>query len=133
MSSDNLVLLLVFVFLSMLQFLTTIGFILFMSRDTTRIPEIVSRLTNIENLTQQLSSDVSAEQMNGFQELWATPDGKYKASSFEELISKMASDPNGPLSQEEIDAIRSAFDKILGQPDDDNDEPDEPWKRGNRG
>jgi hypothetical protein len=131
MSSDIVILLLVFIFLSVIQFLGLAGLILFLSRDTTRIPELISRLTNVENLTQQLASDVNAEQLNmgGMQEIWRTPDGKYQADSFEGLVSKMANDPEGPLSPDEIDTIKSLFNKILGQPDNDNDEPEEPWKR----
>lgn len=105
--------------------------ILLLSKDVTKIPEIINRLINIELITAQLADDVNMEINDADAELrWKTADGKYQGSSFEELLHKMSSDPNGPLSADEIDAIKSVFDKITQQPNNnENNEPDEPWKR----
>jgi hypothetical protein len=133
MSPDVLALSVVFLnaVLLMLGFGSILCLILFLSRDTTKIPELLARVSNIEELVEQLAAEVSAEIGEPLREFWKTSDGKYTATSFEELLSNMASDPNGPLSQEELDAIRSIFDKIAGESSDsdEDDEDVEPWKR----
>lgn len=108
-----------------------IGGLLLLSRETSKMPEIIARMNNVEKMCEQLLADVGIELNRPAQEIWRTADGKYEAKSFEELLHHMASDPNGPLSSDEIDAIKSVFEKIMQNPDeDDDDTPKEPWQRG---
>jgi len=102
-----------------------LGTLLFISRDTTKIPELVSRLVNVERITSKLAEDVNSEIGPGT-ERWRSADGRYEASSFEELLSNMATDPDGPLDQDEIDAIKSVFEKIMKN---NNDEPKNDWEK----
>lgn len=90
--------------------------ILFIARDTTRIPTISNRLTNIETL-------LNSENSKDPDEVWKTSDGKYEAESFEELVIKMINDPEGPLTMEEINAFQSIFRKISGEANGDDDKP----------
>lgn len=119
-----------------LLLITTVGFattflaFLLLSKETTKIPEIINRLVNTEMLLGQLAQDVGMEINEREANVqWKTADGKYQASSFEELLHFMASDPNGPLTGEEIDAIKSVFDKIAQNDSDDEDGPNEPWRK----
>lgn len=120
MTNDTLALLLSFLIMSLFGFSGIAAMIILISRDTTKIPELVTRVTNIEKLAEQLASDVIAERDSPISEVWRTADGKYEAESFEELLTQMAQDPNTPLSREEIDSIKSIFEKIMGEPDDDS-------------
>lgn len=101
--------------------------ILLISRWIALIPEVLARVSNTEQLVIQLSTDGhSTSEVSP--ELWRTADGKYTASSFEELLSKMASDPDSPLTTDEINAIKSVFKKIMQEDLDEDDTPPEPWK-----
>jgi hypothetical protein len=104
-----------------------LGGILLLSKNTTLLPELLSRVAMTEEITRELLNDVRAETSEP-EEIWRTSDGKYTAGSFEELLSKMASDPDGPLTQEEINAIKSVFNKIAQDDTNNDDEPKEPWK-----
>jgi hypothetical protein len=111
-------------------FATTFLAILLVSKETTKIPEILNRLVNTEMILTQLAEDVNLEMRNDqTPELWKTADGKYQGMSFEDLLQKMSLDPDGPLTSDEIDAIKSVFDKIAQNPDDDDDSPQEPWRK----
>lgn len=138
MSIETLALLLTFLIVSMVGFFGLATIMVLISRDTTKIPEVVMRLSHIESLVGELTSDIRAEISASqasemahprLQELWRTADGKYEAESFEALLSKMADDPNSPLSPQEIEAIQSVFEKIMGVQDEDDDQ-EERWKRG---
>jgi len=119
MSTDTLAILLVGLIVSVTGFLAMGGLILLASRDTTKIPELIARTTNIEKMLEHLSADVGVEMAGGaVREVWRSADGKYEASSFEELLTKMTNDPNSPLTADEIESIKSIFDKILGESDD---------------
>lgn len=128
MSTDTLAILFTFliVTISLFGFGGLALLIVLMSRDTTRIPELINRVTNVEKLTEKLSADVNMEQ-SSTNELWRTADGKYEASSFEELLTKMVQDPNTPFTSDEIESIDSIFNKIMETPDD--DDADEAWKK----
>ena len=129
MSVETLAVLLVLLIVGLAAATAIFASVLLVSRDTVKIPEILSRLTKTEDLITHLSSEVNAEVANsGMKEVWKSHDGKYTADSFEELLAMMANDPEGPLSEEEITAIKSVFEKITGEPDDD-DEDKEPWKK----
>ena len=118
----------VLLLVAVVGFATTFLAILLLSKDTTKIPEIINRLINTEMILGQLAQDVGMEiNERDANVRWKTADGKYQASSFEELLHFMASDPNGPLTIEEIDAIKSVFDKIAQNDDDDGS--DEPWRK----
>jgi len=106
---------------------TTFLAILLISKETSKIPELINRSVNAEMVLQQLAEDVNMEINDDSEVMWRSADGKYQGSSFEDLLHKMSTDPDGPLSADEIDAIKSVFDKIAGQPDD--DEPQEPWRK----
>lgn len=107
---------------------------LLMSRDTVRIPEILSRLTRTEDVITTLAKDLDADlnYSGNMKEIWKSSDGKYVANSFEELLSMMANDPDGPLSPDEIATIKSIFEKIIDDDKNDDDSIDnekEPWKK----
>lgn len=119
MSTDTLALLLSFLLVSLFGFGGLAALIILVSRDTTKTPELVNRVTNIEKLVEHLSADVDAERSSPMTEVWRTADGKYEAGSFEELLTKMAQDPDTPLSADEINSLRSIFEKIMGEKDDD--------------
>lgn len=119
MSTDTLAILLSFLLVSLFGFGGLAALILFVSRDTTKIPELIARVTNVEKMSEILSADVNAARNEPFTQVWRTADGKYEAGSFEELLTKMAQDPDTPLSSEEIDSLRSIFEKIMGEKDDD--------------
>ena len=106
---------------------TTFLAILLISKETSKIPELINRSINAEMVLQQLAEDVNMEINDDSEVMWRSADGKYQGSSFEDLLHKMSTDPDGPLSADEIEAIKSVFDKIAGQPDD--DEPQEPWRK----
>lgn len=126
MSTDTLALLLSFLIISLFGFGGIAALIILVSRDTTKTPEIINRVSNIEKLVERLSADVSAERDSAVAEIWRTADGKYEATSFEELLTQMAQDPNTPLSANEIESIKSIFEKIMGESDD--EEPTTGWK-----
>jgi hypothetical protein len=139
MDTDTLALLLTFLFVSLIGFFSVITIIVLISRDTTKIPETIARLTNVESIIGELTSDIRAEivasQTEAIhpwqpQELWRTADGKYEAPSFEALLSKMVDDPDSTLTIEEKEAMQSIFEKIMGVNDDDDDRSDTRWKRG---
>lgn len=122
MSTDTLAILLSFLFISLMGFIGIAALIILSSRDTTKIPELLTRTMNTERLMEQLTADVSAETHSvPLQESWRTADGRYEARSFEELLTKMTQDPNSPLTVDEIESIRSVFDKIMGNADDDEE------------
>jgi CHASE3 domain sensor protein len=129
MSVETLAVLLVLLIVGLAAAGAVFASILLVSRDTTRIPEVLSRLTKTEELITKLSTDVNVElKDNGnISEIWKSADGKYTANSFEELLAMMANDPEGPLTADEINAIKSVFEKITGDHDDDEDDK-EPWK-----
>ena len=139
MNTDALALLLTFLIVSLAGFSSVIIIMVLLSRDTTKIPEAIARLTNVESIIGELTSDIRAEivasQTEAIhpwqpQELWRTADGKYEAPSFEALLSKMVDDPDSNLTTEEKEAIQSIFEKIVGIQDDDEDKSDDRWKRG---
>jgi hypothetical protein len=119
MSTDTLALLLSFLIISLFGFGGLAALIILVSRDTTKTPEVVNRVSNIEKIVEGLAADVGAERSMPATEIWRTADGKYEAGSFEELLTKMAQDPNTPLSVDEIESIKSIFEKIMGESDDD--------------
>jgi hypothetical protein len=119
MSTDTLALLLSFLIISLFGFGGLAALIILVSRDTTKTPEVVNRVSNIEKIVERLAADVGAERSMPAAEIWRTADGKYEAGSFEELLTKMAQDPNTPLSVDEIESIKSIFEKIMGESDDD--------------
>ena len=102
-----------------------VGTMLLISRDTNKISEILSRVwsieTNVSELTSAVRSDISSAPTT-----WQSADGKYQASSFEELIAKMAADPNSGLAQEDIDAINRIFGQISH---DDSEDDGDSWKK----
>lgn len=104
--------------------------ILIIARETMKMPEIISRLLNIESLTQQLVSDVGFEMSSiGKPTVFRSADGKYEASSFEELLQLMSGDPNSSLTKEDLDTIKALFQKFLQDQQDDDDDPPEDWKK----
>jgi hypothetical protein len=130
MSVETLAVLLVLLIVSLAASGVLFATLLLVSRDTTRIPELLSRLTKTEELITKLSADVNLQidDNNNMSEIWKSADGKYTAGSFEELLSMMAGDPDGPLTPDEINAIKSVFEKITGESNDDDDDK-EPWKK----
>jgi hypothetical protein len=125
MSTDTLALLMVMLFGFGVLFIA----ILLLSKETSKTPEIISRLLNVEMLTQQLVADVGMELNGANTKIWRSADGKYQANSFDELLQQMSADPDGPLSKDEIETIQSVFDKIMQMPDEDDDEPTENWQK----
>ena len=124
MSTDTLALMMVMLF--GILFIA----ILLMSKETSKISEINSRLVNVEMLSQQLVTDVGLELNNANTQIWRSADGKYQADSFEGLLRQMSTDPSGPLSKDEIETIKSVFDKIMQMPDeDDEDQSMEDWQK----
>lgn len=124
MSIDTLALMLVMLF--GILFIA----ILLMFKDTSKISEINSRLVNVEMLAQQLVTDVGLELNNSNTQIWRSADGKYQSDSFEGLLRQMSADPSGPLSKDEIETIKSVFDKIMQMPDDDDDDQSvEDWQK----
>lgn len=57
-------------------------------------------------------------------QLYRTMDGKYEASSLQELIKKVLSDKNSPYSEEELDALGNFFNKIEGTGEEDTENPE---------
>jgi hypothetical protein len=140
MNIDTLALLLTFLLVSLIGFFSVIVVMVLISRDTTKIPELVSRVSSVEALMGMLTADVGAEiaashasAINSPREIWRTADGRYEAGSFEELLSKMADDPESGLTVEEIESIQSIFEKIMGLPNEDDEDDEEKWKpKGSR-
>lgn len=69
--------------------------------------------------------------------IYKSADGKYTGSSLEEVMDKMANDPDTPLNESDINSIRHLFEnfgfespKAFDPSKEDDDEDDEPWKRG---
>lgn len=69
-------------------------------------------------------------QQQGFFQVFKTQDGKHIAPSFEKLIEKMKNDPDyRKISERDMDELRRLFeDNANDDEDDNNDEPQEPWK-----
>lgn len=141
MDINTLALLLTFLLVSLIGFFSVIVIMVLISRDTTKIPELVARVSSVEALVGMLTADVGAEiaashasAMGRPREIWRTADGRYEAGSFEELLTKMSDDPNSGLTVEEIESIQSIFEKIMGLPNEEDDEDDEQrWKpKGSR-
>lgn len=139
MNIEHLALLLVFLIVSLVGFFSLTIIVMLMSRDTTRIPEVIARIVNMENIIGELTSDIRTEIVAGQsesihswspQEVWRTADGKYEATSFEALLSKMVDDPDSTLTVEEKEAMQSIFEKIMGVHDDEDDASDNRWKKG---
>lgn len=103
-------------------FITGILFLIVSQLNSLQYSNKITELNNeIRDLHSMITSLITDEDLNN--KLFRTADGKYIANSFEELIDKMANDPDGPLTNDEIDAIRSVLNKIIQEPIDDDDEP----------
>jgi hypothetical protein len=127
MSVESLAVLLVLLIVGLAVAGAVWASILLVSRDTIKIPELLSRVTKTEDAVNKLLSDVNSDQDDNVTEVWQSQDGKYVAGSFDELLAMMASDPDGPLTEDEINAIKSIFEKITG--DSDEDDATDPWKK----
>lgn len=106
-------------------FLGIAALVLLLSKNVVLIPELLQRIINLENSFINTTSDT--EEDYSTHTLWQSADGRYKANSFEELLSKMLDDPNSPFSPEEIEAIKSALNKIMGNKNDEED--DNGWNK----
>lgn len=107
--------------------LVTIGFVLL--ERTSRIEQISYRLENVEDYLRDLSSTVNEAQSNDEgTSMFRSMDGKYVASSLEELIAMMQADPESSLNQsgESPENLKKFFDQLSNDSDDDEQEP---WKK----
>jgi hypothetical protein len=108
--------------------LVIIGFVLL--ERTSRIEQISYRMENVEDYLRDLSSTVNEAQSNDDDgvPMFRSMDGKYVASSLEELIAMMQADPESSLNQQgdSPDNMNKFFDQLSGDSDDD---PQEPWKK----
>ena len=67
---------------------------------------------------------------------YQSSDGKYRASSLEELLEMMTSDPDSNIPKNDVDALKRIFEQISSPDDDDtelddeqHEDEDEEWKR----
>lgn len=91
---------------------------------------IIALLQNV-NYSQ---SDSELEQPSVVQ-VWRTPDGRYSASSPQELVRLLAENGELPIDPNDEAAIREAVEKMIGniedEPiDEDDDESDEEFEDG---
>lgn len=76
------------------------------------------------------SSPYPDEMMGGPGPIFRSLDGKYTASSLEELISKMQSDPDSGITSADVDQLRNMFNGLTDDMDDDDDDLEEWQKKG---
>lgn len=107
--------------------LVIIGFILL--ERTSRIEQMNYRLENVEDYLRDLSSTVNEAQSGGEEgtPMFRSIDGKYAASSLEELIAMMQADPESELNKggDSSENLKKFFDQLS----DNDDDEQEPWKK----
>lgn len=123
--------------------ITVVGMMLIM-RDTSKLSEVPSRLSRIENLVQTVGVNFQLSQLeenftNMLREqqssmtpptgpqgktMYRSADGKYVANSPSELFEKMANDPGYGINHHDIEVLRKFFENIIeedSQQEDDDD------------
>ena len=127
---------------NLLVFLFGIGTILLLLvlvlRDSTKLPEINSRLFKVEQMLQSLIGNVQMSQMeDSFNEalkeqnessshakrIYRSADGKYEADSVDKLLMMMVNDPHSSVDPNDLEALKRIFEQITKNIE--NDEDDE--------
>lgn len=103
--------------------LLLIGMSFISMRDTAKLPDISTRLIRMEHLLYQMFSQaqlqtILAENQRGGRMMFRTPDGKYSASSPEELMQKIMNDPEYPKNDEEL---KKYFEDMMKDDEEDED------------
>lgn len=88
-------------------------------------------VSNIHAIVSGGSDEITDISRDANTPIFRSLDGKYTASTLEELISKMQQDPSCNITPADTEKLREMFEGLL--PDEDDDEPDDPdnkWKKG---
>lgn len=110
---------------ALIVFVGLIAAMISIVKDTAKIPDISTRLIRMEHMlfqlfTQvQLSNVVSELAGSGKRMMFRTPDGKYTASSPEELMDKIMNDPDYPKSDEDL---RKYFEDMMREDEEDDED-----------
>jgi len=109
--------------------LTIIG-VLLLER-TSKMDQLLFRMETIETYLRDLSSTVNDAQLQGSPTpVFRSIDGKYEASSLEELIQMMQANGEGPASVDTRNMTEDQMRKFIDSIQlDDDDEDTEPWKK----
>lgn len=82
----------------------------------------------LATLIQFLNGEMGDPSMSGPGPIFRSLDGKYTASSLEELISKMQADPNSGITSADIEQLRNMFNGLTDDMDDDDDDLED-WQK----
>lgn len=122
-----------------------VSLLLVVFRDTGKFPEALNRLMKIEHTIQHMAVNLQINQLentfnNALKEqqeafsraldsagskVFKSRDGRFTASSIEELFQKMATDPQSTINPHDIESLKNFFEQILTEDTDDFDEEDE--------
>ncbi len=84
----------------------------------------------LETVIQFISTGSTEEGgMGGPPPIFRSMDGKFSASSLEELISKMQADPNSGLTERDAEELRNMFKGLSEDLGDDDDDDLEEWQK----
>lgn len=97
---------------------------------TRRIPVVEERLQTVEEYLAGLSEEVNigmgeGQGMEGAPMVFRSLDGKHTAGSLEELMEKMANDPDSGIDGQDVEALREFFRKIIAEESEDDEEGEE--------
>jgi uncharacterized phage infection (PIP) family protein YhgE len=99
------------------------------------LADLKSSLEGLETVMTDFMSELLVDEAP-MQAMFRSIDGRFEASTLEELMEKMMSDPNGPkMTQEDIDKLKEFFEQATDETDfevddDDDEESEEGWKKG---
>jgi hypothetical protein len=99
------------------------GFV-YLILNASKIDNIIHRLDELQKYMHHIFTDANNVPQ---QQLWRTADGKYTASSFEELLAKMANDPDSSLTEDQVQTLKDIFGKILRDTSKEDDDDIEEW------
>ena len=133
--------------ISLLLFLGGTGVIIYLLglvlRYVSGVPDMSSRLWKMENIVEQISTtiqinhlensmnDALNEQMEANartphgRTIYRSADGKHEASSVEELLLKIASDPGTGIDPNDVEALKRIFEQIGKEIEEDEEDEDE--------
>lgn len=80
------------------------------------IPMILTKVDNMANLLTELNAIAQGDSAPRYK----SADGRYAADSMEELISKMANDPESSLTDDDVEALKKIFEQIIDEEEDDD-------------
>lgn len=109
--------------MALVCFVCLVLMLVLIAKDTAKLPDMSTRLIRMEHMLFQLLTQTQLQSVlseaSGKRAVFRTPDGKYSASSPEELMNKIMNDPDYPKNDEEL---RKYFEDMMGDEDDEDED-----------